>query len=146
MAPGAVLVTGLRLPLVLNDEGDIWLPECKMHVSPALIYYTVPVARAVLQSAGTMWENSQYQELANSEGWDIFNLVGNSTFLDAGIERLDELAIFEDDDAAVAHVQACASAGSQGHSNAIVIEHACNSLRYWAWGATWVTSRTGPTT
>ena len=97
-------------------------------------YLPLEKAGDILHAAVDDWDNTQ----AASEGWSIFNLGDDLT---TGIERLDEDAVFPNDEAAQAMIQAQQTAY---HQRAIEIHHAADSVRAHLWGADWVDSRCGP--
>ena len=67
--------------------------------------------------------NSEAQEIAFSEGWGIFD----SDTYGVSIQRDDDQALFADDDAAIAHVEARAAGGSTIHQQAL--EYIKGSMR-----------------
>ena len=89
-----------------------------------------------------------YDEASIDEGWAIFNFNADSEYpedyLETGVEKFDEEAIFASDDAALDHIAARAAAGSAPHLATIVIEGACNAIRAAIWGEQWIDSRMGP--
>lgn len=97
-------------------------------------YLTIDEAGDILAAAVDDWDNTQ----AQAEGWAIFNLGDD---LGTGIERLDEEAIFADDDEAETYIRA---QDTDYHRRALEIEHAANSMRFHLWGPEWVDSRCGP--
>jgi hypothetical protein len=82
------------------------------------------------------------------EGWDMFNLPSQfpapDAYLDTGVERYDDLGIFDSDDDALRYVAERAAAGSAAHLAALYVEGACNSIRAIMWGEDYVDSRMGP--
>lgn len=75
------------------------------------------------------------------EGWDLFNTV---TPLECGIERHDDLEVFDGDQAALFHVAQLALMGSKLATDALVIHLLANELRGMVWGDAYINSRMGP--
>lgn len=67
-------------------------------------------------SADIEWTAAD-SEISSREGWSVFNLEDGRP----EIQRDDELDVFKDDDAAVAHVRRCAAAGSDLHRRALAV-------------------------
>ena len=88
------------------------------------------------------YEANRLQLLSShSDGWGLFNL---DTPLSCGIERYDEVGVFDGDYAALRHVAEVALAGSLFHAQCIVIHALCDEHRREVWGDAFVTSRLGP--
>lgn len=101
-----------------------------------------------LTSTSRLFQLVEDFEPIEGEGWDVSNLPAEPTsmeqFLDAGIERLDEDAVFDGDDSAVAFVAERAAEGSRPHQIALEINACCDAIRTLIWGSEWVHSRIGP--
>jgi hypothetical protein len=99
-------------------------------------FLSIDEAGEILAAAVDDWNNDQ----AQAEGWAIFNLGDD---LGTSIDRDDETAVFEGDEAAVAFVRA---QDTDYHRRALKIHHAADSMRFHLWGLEWVHSRIGPDT
>jgi hypothetical protein len=76
-----------------------------------------------------------------SEGWSLFN---DSDPLQCGIERMDDMSIFDNDADALLVVCRLALVGSPIHAQALAIHYMADELRARVWGPEWVGSRLGP--
>lgn len=114
--------------------------------------YDMPKAVLISALLGMLKEYAPVIEKDNetnlTEGWAVFNIGGAEltaqTALSVGIEKLDEMDRFIDDNYLCLQLASRALKGDVRAARALAVQSMADRLRILTWGPEWVDSRMGP--